>query len=226
MKQNNIILDLDNTLYAYDVPHKAAMNTVYDEFHRLYDLNRKAAESVFTLARKQTHLELPSQAASHNRLLYFQKMLERIEGASLHHGLYFYDCYWDTFLNHLVLDEGVMEWLEMVKAKGGRICLLTDLTAHIQYRKLKRLKLTEILDFMVSSEEVGIEKPHPYMFTRALQKLNCNSTEALMIGDSWEKDIEGAMAMNIRAVWLNRNAEKRNVPAVVKEIRSFIEIQL
>lgn len=38
------------------------------------------------------------------------------------------------------------------------------MTAYIQYKKLESLGVTPYIDFMVSSEEAGVEKPHPTPF--------------------------------------------------------------
>ena len=79
-----------------------------------------------------------------------------------------YNIYWDTFLENMIPFDEVYEFLEKYKNK---ICLVTDLTAHIQYRKIEKLRLNKYISRVVTSEEVGKEKPHPYMFILALEKL-------------------------------------------------------
>ncbi|WP_019670899.1 HAD family hydrolase [Eudoraea adriatica] len=224
MNYKNLILDLDNTLYGYDVPHKSALTTVLDSFSARFEISKEDTLQSFNVSRQKTHLELPSRAASHNRLLYFQKMLEYHGLNSMYYALEFYEIYWDTFLAQMSLFESVADYLENHKAKGGKICILTDLTAHIQYRKIEKLNLMDFVDFLVTSEEVGVEKPHPYIFTRALQKLNCTASEALMIGDSWQKDIVGANAMGIQSIWINHKKEERTVTENIREISRFEEI--
>ncbi|TDQ32777.1 HAD family hydrolase [Zeaxanthinibacter enoshimensis] len=222
----HIILDLDNSIYSYDAPHQASMEAVFSEFQSLFGINREILKKSFAHARMQTQLELPARAASHNRLLYFQKMIEALGLNSLKYGLHFYNTYWETFLDRMELDKDVKPMLESFHEKGMRICLLTDLTAHIQFRKVEKFHLTELIYRMVSSEEVGVEKPHPYMFTKALQKLECTAGEAIMIGDSWEKDIVGAQAMGIRSIWINRKNEIKDLPDSVQEVAHFNEIIL
>ncbi|WP_281541802.1 HAD family hydrolase [Maribacter aestuarii] len=224
MTAKNLILDLDNTLYGYDIPHKIALSTVLERFSAKFNISEELAQQSFDKGRQNTHLELPKRAASHNRLLYVQKMLEYNAINSMHYALEFYELYWGTFLKHMTLFEGVIDYLENCRAKGGKICILTDLTAHIQFRKIEKLGLAKYVDFLVTSEEVGIEKPDAAMFTKALQKLDCKASEALMIGDSWSKDIVGANAMGIPSFWINHKKEAQLLTENIREVSRFANI--
>ena len=208
MNSKNLILDLDNSLYDYDSAHKTAIEEALMSFSIEFGIEPLKVKEDYSRARKMTHNELPSQAASHNRLLYFQKLLELNDINCLPNALKYYHIYWDAFLKEMTLFSGVMEFLKKEKMKGRKICILTDLTAQIQFRKINKLGIKEYIDFLVTSEEVGIEKPHPRMFEKALKKLNCGSNEALMIGDSWKKDIEGASLLGIKNIWINLKNEE------------------
>jgi putative hydrolase of the HAD superfamily len=61
------------------------------------------------------------------------------------------------------------------------------------------LGLDMYVDFVVTSEEVGLDKPHSAMFSTALTKLNLKNEEVIMIGDDLTKDIDGARKQNIKA---------------------------
>lgn len=65
-----------------------------------------------------------------------------------------YNIYWDAFLENIIPFDGVYKLLEKYK---NNICLVTDLTAHIQYRKVEKLKLNEYCQAIVTSEEAGKE---------------------------------------------------------------------
>jgi putative hydrolase of the HAD superfamily len=221
MTSKNLILDLDNTLYGYDTPHKIALSAFLEAFSIKFDISKELTKQSFDKARQNTHFELPDRAASHNRLLYVQKMLEYNGLNSMQYALEFYELYWGTFLSNMVLFENVISYLENHQSKGGKVCILTDLTAHIQYRKIEKLGLSDYIDFLVTSEEVGVEKPHPYMFTRAMQKLECSASEALMIGDSWNKDIVGANAMGIQSIWINHKQEPQSLKDNIREVSRF-----
>lgn len=224
MKYKGILLDIDNTLYSYDESHSVALEVVITFIRYNFFFSEKEVETAYYRARSLVQIELGNTAASHNRLLYFQKMLELLGINSLTYGLIIYNLYWDNFLVSMKPFSGIYQFLEKYKNK---ICLVTDLTAHIQYRKIKQLKLDKYLSLMVTSEETGREKPHPYMFMAALKKMNLNVKEVCMIGDSLKKDVIGASNLGIDAIWINLKEEhKKYDTKFIMEVNSFNEIKI
>ena len=200
MKYKSILLDIDDTLYCYDSAHSVALRCVAEFFEKKLKIDKPLFFSTYEKARKQVHIELSETAASHNRLLYFQKMCEFLKINPLNQGIKLYDLYWDNFIKNLKPFEGVYDLLKKYKNK---ICLVTDLTSYIQYRKIEKLKLNDYCNSIVTSEETGKNKPHPIMFMSALKKLGANANEVCMIGDSFDKDIFGANNLGIDAIWFN-----------------------
>jgi putative hydrolase of the HAD superfamily len=156
-------------------------------------------------------------------MLYFQRTFEALKIDSLRYSLESYNLYWDSFLSLLKFDEGVEEVLKSIRV-NRKICLVTDLTVHIQHRKVEKLHLYQYLDFMVSSEEAGKEKPDPVIFNLALNKLNLKPDEVCMIGDNYKKDNMGASNLGIRSFWINRDGEKYPQSDLIKELKSFNEL--
>ena len=60
--------------------------------------------------------------------------------------------------------------MQKLKERGIRIGIGTDMTAHIQYRRLEFLNLSPYIDFIVTSEEAGVEKPTPHLFELCVEK--------------------------------------------------------
>jgi putative hydrolase of the HAD superfamily len=77
------------------------------------------------------------------------------------------------------------------------------------------------VDVLVVSEEAGVSKPHPRIFEIALERAGAGPPEAVMLGDSWRNDVEGARAAGIRAVWFNRDGRDAPDPAV-PVVRSLV----
>ena len=73
------------------------------------------------------------------------------------------------------------------------------------------LGLTSYLDFTVTSVEVGAEKPHPPIFLAALAKAGAEPHEALHVGDQLTSDIQGARAVGINPVLLDRDGNHRDL---------------
>ena len=64
------------------------------------------------------------------------------------------------------------------------------------------------VDAMIGSRAHGKVKPHPSIFVAALDALAVGPTEVAMVGDSYEDDIEGARALGIRAILLDRDGRR------------------
>jgi putative hydrolase of the HAD superfamily len=78
--------------------------------------------------------------------------------------------------------------------------------------------LAELVDGVVSSATVGAAKPAPVLFEAALAAAGCSAADALHVGDSLSKDVEGASQAGIAAVLLDRNAERPQAPARIESL--------
>ena len=192
-----ILLDLDNTLYPYEAAHEPGLAAMLSAGQTLGHVSLPEAQAAFKKARKRINQSLQGTAASHNRLLYAQHMCEILQLNPSHHALTLYHAYWDAFLDNMKLYPAAGLFLERCLALDKKICLVTDLTAQIQFRKIEKLQIQDYLHAIVTSEEAGQEKPHANMFLLALEKLQLGKDDVVMIGDNFEKDILGARNLNL-----------------------------
>ena len=91
-------------------------------------------------------------------------------------------------------------------AESHSMVLVTNGAACLQREKLAASGLGERFVAVVVSADVGVAKPDPAVFERALSKLGAEHKHAVMVGDSIAKDVDGALAAGLDAVWVNRNA--------------------
>ena len=77
MIKRAVLFDLDNTLYEYDPPHKKALFAVYKELKNKIKLSRKKFDFLFKISKQEIHRELSGTASAHNRILYFQRLIEK-----------------------------------------------------------------------------------------------------------------------------------------------------
>jgi putative hydrolase of the HAD superfamily len=68
------------------------------------------------------------------------------------------------------------------------------------------------VDAVVGSKTHGRVKPHASIFVAALDALGASAEETVMVGDSYEDDIEGARALGIRAILLDRDGRRPDAP--------------
>ena len=79
--------------------------------------------------------------------------------------------------------------------------------------------------FVVFSQDVQVEKPHPKIFEITAQQADCEFSQMLHVGDSLVNDVAGAQNVGISAVWLNREGVKNDTEIRPDyEISSLIEI--
>jgi HAD superfamily hydrolase (TIGR01549 family) len=65
--------------------------------------------------------------------------------------------------------------------------------------------LTDHVDFLITSRDAGANKPHPPIFLQSLDRAGCNADEAILVGDSIDSDIEGAFAVGIKPILIDRD---------------------
>lgn len=89
-----------------------------------------------------------------------------------------------------------------------RMFILSNGFEEVQQRKLDNSGLSVYFDDMILSDQVGVNKPHPRIFEAALTRADARKEETLMIGDSWEADIQGAHRAGIDQLWFDQGLEQ------------------
>ncbi len=99
------------------------------------------------------------------------------------------------------LYEDALPVLDDLRRRGLRIGLISN-----GQRDLAEFALHHALDVdvTVGSLAHGRIKPHPSIFETALAELEVEPAEAVMVGDSYEDDIEGARSLGMRAILVDR----------------------
>ena len=123
--------------------------------------------------------------------------------------------------NHLF--EGTFEILEYLKGKY-QLHIITNGFQEIQHKKMEASKLLTYFDAIITSESVGVKKPNPKVFHHALEVTNANQENSIMIGDSLEADIFGAINIGMPAIYCNFDNKPKNDPAY-KSITSLLELK-
>ena len=68
---------------------------------------------------------------------------------------------------------------------------------------VRRLGLAEYFKFALCAEQLGVGKPDPLPFQRALAHAEVAASQAVHIGDHSSDDIAGARAAGLRCIWFN-----------------------
>ena len=89
-------------------------------------------------------------------------------------------------------------------AKKYPLTVVTNGFIEVQYEKFDKSGLRDCFSHIVLSEEVGCQKPNPRIYEEALRMNGVSAAEAVMIGDSWNSDIQGAINAGIDQIWVRK----------------------
>lgn len=77
----------------------------------------------------------------------------------------------------------------------------------------RELGFAPVLEFVFDSRQIGLSKPDPRFFARALDQLTLPAARVLMVGDSLERDIRPAKAVGMHTAWFNNDASAHDEAA-------------
>ena len=199
-KYDAVIFDLDNTLYSYDRAHAAAFAAVKALARRELSLPPARFDELHTRANEVLAQRCGGGSAIHNRLIRYQILLELLD-RPIALAPELARCYWSTFLKAMEPVPGVREALIRLKEAGLRIGVGTNMTADLQFEKLRLLDLAQVVDFLVTSEEAGAEKPDRRLFALCAEKVGTVPARCVFVGDSLTNDAAAAQAAGMQGVW-------------------------
>lgn len=102
---------------------------------------------------------------------------------------------------------GAMELIEAVHTAGMRTGILSNGFRSVQHEKLRRTGLDGVVDLVVLSDDIGVNKPDVRLYRHAMELSGEPHPEAhLMIGDNPSTDIAGAVNAGWRAILIDPSA--------------------
>ena len=116
---------------------------------------------------------------------------------------------------HFALYDDALPALEELRGRGLKLGLLSnsarDLDEFVAHHGL-------VVDAVLTSHSHGKTKPHESIFWALLELLDVEPAEAVMIGDTVEDDIDGARAIGMQAVLLDRDGRYPDVPGRIGDL--------
>lgn len=205
MQLKTVIFDLDDTLYTdWRTCDDAGTAAVAEYAQEELGLPAEAATRAFRAGRRRAQEQLGPVGAAHDRTLFAQFGLEELGINPIAHCEAMHDAYWNRLLDTMVLEPALPALLKDLRAAGVCIAVCTNMMAGVQMRKLIRLGLADSIDYMVTSEEAGMDKPNPAIVTYTLRKAGCAPAEAVFVGDTYGHDMVAAHGAGVRGLWLDR----------------------
>lgn len=109
-------------------------------------------------------------------------------------------------------------------SKRYPLTVITNGFVELQYKKIDANGMRSFFRHIVLSEEVGMQKPDPDIFRYALSLNGVAADEAVMVGDSYSSDIQGAINAGIDQIWLSTTHDDRPATHKITDIRELLEL--
>ena len=243
MKQYKaVLIDWDDTIGDFIGAAKLALQEMYDKYH-LSDYF--ASHEEFVSLYKPHNIELWDKYGKDlvtkaflrvDRflwpLLHGSKVGERQEAKGERQDLTaLAEQMSEDFLHlttaHFSLLEGAEELVRYLAEKYP-LTVVTNGFVEVQYEKFDRSGLRDCFAHIVLSEEVGCQKPNPRIFEEALRMNGLQAEDVVMLGDSWNSDIQGAINAGIDQIWIRRSKdplpEGQTATYIVKTLSEIMDI--
>ena len=206
-KYKHLFFDLDHTLWDFEANSKVTLRDLYDEL----DLKARGIHD-FDLFHK-------------NYLIHNERLWERFRNGFIRVDELRWKRMWLTLLDFKIGDEKLaremglrfldllptrkllfphtVELLEYLTQKKYQLHLITNGFEQTQHSKLKNSDIDKYFIEVITSESCNSLKPHKEIFEYALAKTGATKEESIMIGDSLDVDIQGAINAGIDQVYVN-----------------------
>ncbi len=125
-----------------------------------------------------------------------------------------------TSYNHLI--EYTYDILNYLHKKYS-LHIITNGFDEVQQGKLDKSNIAHYFKTITNSEIAGVKKPNPEIFQFALRQANANIKSSVMIGDSYEADVQGALNVGMDAIFFSPKAD--NLNGTAKTISTLVELR-
>lgn len=171
--------------------------------------------------RKETYKEYPIEDFLNNFLKKYGfslNLLQCIEAINL---------FYTDYREQIYFEESICDTLVAIKSKGYKIGIISNTCYYDEVMKdcFKKAKIYDYIDNFTFSYSLRIGKPDKHIFETAIGAMKINPVQAVMVGDSLEKDIKPALDFGMKTIWLNHKKSdiKSNIIPDI-EISSLSEL--
>jgi putative hydrolase of the HAD superfamily len=223
----HIFFDLDHTLWDFEKNSETVIESLlvtYD-VERQYNITSEAFIKKYKkINQKLWHLYSHKKITKEElRSTRFTKTLAKLGAKNEELGLILEREYIakSPYQTHLL--EGANEILDYLKPKYN-MHILSNGFKEVQHIKLHESGIKKHFNNVFISEEMGVQKPDKEIFDTARKQAKVDASNCIMIGDSFENDIQGALNAGWKAVYLS-SRKKRLKNKDLYQIKSLVELK-
>jgi len=220
----DIFFDLDHTLWDFDRNSKLAFERMFSQhnipvaLHEFIEVYEPINFQYWKLYREERIDKIGLRRG---------RFSDAFQPFGIQFTIQELDMLADSYIEELPKDnflfDGAMDVLEYLSEKKYKMHIITNGFNEVQHLKLENSNIAMFFATVTTSEEVGVKKPNPLVFKKALEKAQVNAGSSVMIGDTFEADILGAEAVGMQTLFYNYRNEQP--PAHYKIINDIPEIK-
>ena len=222
-QKKHLFFDLDHTLWDFDKNSGFAFDAIFK--NQGFDISLQDFLNIY-IPRNQHYWKLYQvNQISHEDLRYyrlkdvFDALHFEVSDQIIHQLSDDYIKFLPEY-NHLF--DGAIELLDYLKP-NYQLHIITNGFSDVQDRKLTNSNIGHYFETITNSELAGQKKPNPVIFDYALGIAKASKEESIMIGDSLEADVLGALDFGIDAIFFNES--KVAIEQEVYQVSHLLELK-
>jgi len=211
-KYTHLFFDLDNTIWDFKNNSYEALQIALDKLGLLGSVGSYTAFFKIYSEVNERLWELYRQGSMNKKVLSVQRFEEsfQINGTPLlRGGAVVNAAYLAEMPLQTKLIDGARELLEYLHGRYD-MAIITNGFKEVQYDKILRSALSKYFRKIFISEEIGAQKPGRKIFEYAVKSMNAPKKSSLMIGDSWDADIIGAINFGIDQFYFSPDSKEQS----------------
>jgi putative hydrolase of the HAD superfamily len=205
---NTILFDLDDTLLAFDAVTEPSWRQVCHSYCTQTD--SISPEKLYQVITSHSNLFWSTEERHRIGRLDIVNTRRKVVGAAfkelglpMEGAMGVADHFSKLRIENMYLLPEAVQTLSYLYDKGIKLGLLTNGDSQTQRGKIERFKLGNYFEHIFIEGEVGFGKPDERAYKNALQVLEANPHETVMVGDNLKWDVFGPQALGICGIWYN-----------------------
>ncbi|MCW1237948.1 HAD family hydrolase [Bacillus pretiosus] len=206
-----IFFDIDGTLLDYDTAEKNGISHFFQKYNDIFSGNELEATKLWhELSEQYFNKFLSKELSFQDQQRLRMSHLFKAYGVDLsfEKSQHRFNQYIELYKNNWTLFEDVLYTLQTLQQRGHSLGIISNGDYEQQIEKLTALNILQYFKYIFTSSEIGISKPDPEIFHRAVLQSNLEMKDCYYIGDRLETDAISSTTAGMHGIWLNRNSSQ------------------
>lgn len=216
------ILDIDNTIFSYDHANNLALELLFLHMESKYFIQKETLNVTYKKIQSEFKKSC-NNALRHNKFLYIKKLLE-IHNLPLVDTSSMVKFYNQAFTENMQMYDNFENFINLLIKNGTKICALSNNICSDQLDRLQKLNILDKFNFVITSDEIGEEKPNLCSILYCLHKLQLDASSVCLIGDNIQTDILPSIELKLFPFHFNENSYKHIHKNTHIEFSSYAEL--